>query len=219
MRRLLLILAMLLFVSATSEAKSHLDFTVPDSAALLLFDTGGSGSGIYLNTGNSLYFVTAKHVLYDGNGKLSKLASGITMKANSGYDILSANLSDIVNFPEVGISNNVFMIGYPRSLSLNDESLEPNQPLLRKGIVAGKNSVKHLVIIDSPAYPGNSGGPIWEEDPELGKVKLIGIVTEFVPLVERLKSNLYGYENSNITNSGYAIVVPFDDIIEKLKNH
>lgn len=146
---------------------------------------------------------------------LTYFSPGITMKLNSPpTPIVGANLTDIVKYENVGVSNNVFMVGYPMSLSQNDDNIERTKPLLRRGIVAGKNSIKHIIIIDSPAYPGNSGGPVYEEDVEIGRIKLMGVVTEFVPLIEKLKSNLFGYENTNVTNSGYAIVVPFDDILE-----
>ena len=80
-----IILIMLLFVPAKSEAKSYLDPSILDAAALLVFDTGGSGSGVYLSTGNTLYFITAKHVLYDEKGKLR--GKQITLSNNNEISI------------------------------------------------------------------------------------------------------------------------------------
>jgi hypothetical protein len=47
-------------------------------------------------------------------------------------------------------------------------------------------------------------------------MKMIGIVSQFVPLVEKWKSSLYGYENINLANSGYTVIVPLDDILDYL---
>jgi hypothetical protein len=145
--------------------------------------------------------------------------AGVRMRANSIANAFVARIEDVMKFEQIGVSNDVFMIGYPNSLSLNNDNLEPTKPLLRKGIVAGKNTTKRIVILDSPAYPGNSGGPIFGEDLDSGRIKLMGIVTEFIPLIERLKSNLFGYENSNVTNSGYAVVVPLDEILKLINDN
>ena len=37
---------------------------------LILLNSGSTGSGFQLNTGENMYFVTAKHVLFDDKGNL-----------------------------------------------------------------------------------------------------------------------------------------------------
>jgi hypothetical protein len=71
----------------------------------------------------------------------------------------------VKTFDQVLIGNDVIMYGYPTSLGLaNILQLNPDRPLLRKGIVAGKNLQQHTLILDCPIYQGNSGGPIFEID-------------------------------------------------------
>ena len=150
------------------------------------------------------------------NEMVSHLASGVTEKAEKGASVTISTTKDTKSFKDVKPSNDVYLLGYPTSLSLDIEDiLDPTSPLLRKGIVAGKNEKNHTIIIDCPVFQGNSGGPVFElEDDNAGTrhTKLIGIVSKFVPLVEKWKSSLYEYENINLSNSGYAVVVPLDDI-------
>jgi hypothetical protein len=42
-------------------------------------------------------------------------------------------------FDQVSVSNNMFIFGYPTSLGIDNSQIDPLVPLLRKGIVAGKN--------------------------------------------------------------------------------
>jgi hypothetical protein len=71
----------------------------------------------------------------------------------------------IKKFDQVLIGNDVLMYGYPTSIGLaNLPQIIPDRPLLRKGIVAGKNFQKHTLILDCPSYQGNSGGPVFEID-------------------------------------------------------
>jgi hypothetical protein len=89
------------------------------------------------------------------------------------------------------------------------------RPLLRKGIVAGKDGTRKHIIIDCPVYKGNSGGLAVEAE-QIGlvnrKFKPIGVVVEIVPFVEQYESRQYGYVNTSIENSGYAFVEPMDRI-------
>ena len=126
--------------------------------------------------------------------------------------------SAIKRFAEVLVSNGVFILGYPSSLSFpEDPQIEFKKPLLRKGIIAGINSTRKTIILDCPVYFGNSGGMAIEvEQVAMGQMKYrtIGVVSQFIPFIERLKSQQLGYTNLSFENSGYSVVVPMDVIFD-----
>lgn len=120
-------------------------------------------------------------------------------------------------FADVLEANEVVVFGYPVSLGLQSmPQLDLTKPLLRHGIVAAKNESLRTIILDCPVYPGNSGGPVLEIEVDGAATYFngIGVVSEFVPAAERWVNKPYGYENLNLSNSGYSIVVPFDAIEE-----
>ena len=117
---------------------------------------------------------------------------------------------------ELETMNEVYTIGYPKSLSLS-LNLDFNRPLIRKGIIAGLDLSKGKIIADCPTYQGNSGGMVFEVLMNgLGQAYVIGIVSQFVPFEEHWKNEAYNYYNTNVYNSGYTVVVPMDAIIEQL---
>ena len=120
--------------------------------------------------------------------------------------------SGIRYFKDVSVSNNVYILGYPTSLSYNGVVFERERPLIRKGIVAGKYPSQKRIILDCPVYHGNSGGPVLMEDGD--KIVPIGIITQLIPLVEEWKNSVYGISNLSITNSGYSVVIPMDFIVD-----
>lgn len=126
--------------------------------------------------------------------------------------------SSLKRFDDVLVSNDVFILGYPSSLGFPEEQqIELKKPLLRKGIIAGKNTSNGTVILDCPIYFGNSGGmaiEVEEVSPTQKRFMVIGVVSQFIPFVERLKSIQLGYTNLSIENSGYSVVVPIDTILE-----
>lgn len=130
-----------------------------------------------------------------------------------GHDISFAELGDLKNFDEVKISENIFLIGFPSSLVTKDDFYENDRPLLRYGIVAGKNINNNTFIIDSIAYYGVSGGPIVSIDANK-KISIIGIVSRYIPFITEWKNK---YELSLIRqdfyNSGYAVCERLDEII------
>lgn len=115
-------------------------------------------------------------------------------------------------FDEVLEGNSVFMFGYPASISTNNAFLDIKLPLLRRGIVAGKNYRLKTIILDCPAYQGNSGGLVIEVDEKFGQkfFKGIGLITNFVPFTNE--------GNQNSQNTGYSIAVPMDTVVELLKD-
>lgn len=244
---------------------------------LITLSNGGTGSGFFLNTSDSSYLVTAKHVLFDmgssrllseeatlmsqpkdpaeagknivhlrllalqtsgavrvhptrdivivkvaeiesnDQGKIAKFISGATVKQGTKSGILGAEFAALKKLSEVLVANEVFLFGYPTSLALKElNQIDSDQPLLRKGIVAGINKSQQSIILDCPVYPGNSGGPVVESDHEgfSTQFRIIGIVSQFVPLVETWVNTVHHYKNTNIANSGYSVVVPIDCALE-----
>jgi len=111
---------------------------------------------------------------------------------------------------DVIIGNQVFVFGYPTSITQINPSLDINMPLLRKGVVAGKNEVLKAIILDCPAFYGNSGGLVIEVEQDLCcsfQYKAIGLISQFAP-----------YDNQWFQNSGYSIVVPMDFVEELIIN-
>ncbi len=242
------------------------------------------GSGFYLSTSDSVYFVTAKHVIFDRasgqrRGKLAALVSyppdpkasqrivlrldlealdaAGKIKRHNAQDALVilvanfvsengrgpadyeapmkpvkevmalemapgglglANLDMTLGLDQVLVSNDVFVFGYPASLGMKQvPQIDYARPLLRKGIVAGINQGTKSIILDCPAYGGNSGGPVVQVDqPGLSEKRfsIVGIVTEMVPYDEQWINITQGYSHITRSNSGYSIAVPMDPIYE-----
>lgn len=139
------------------------------------------------------------------------LVDGIT-KPMGEVLITHVTFDSFIRFKEVKVGNDVFVLGYPSSLS--GDQIEYNKPLLRKGIIAGVNVSLKTIIIDCPVYFGNSGGlALQVTNDGTGLVyEAIGVVSKYVPFVEQLTSQQHGYTNLNVENSGYGIVVPTDTI-------
>ena len=99
------------------------------------------------------------------------------------------------------VGNEVFVFGYPASITDVNPWLDVKLPLLRKGIIAGKNESLSAIILDCPIFDGNSGGLALEAEKQDFKIvyKAIGVVTNYVP-----------YQKEWTQNSGYSIVVPMD---------
>lgn len=119
------------------------------------------------------------------------------------------------NIDEIGIANDVYLIGYPISLGMQkNEYFDYSKPLLRKGIIAGIN--KQTFIIDCPSYQGNSGGPIIEHC-EDDLFRVIGVVSRYIPFETKWFSNRERITNMEITNSGYTVCVSIDEVLSVLK--
>jgi len=150
---------------------------------------------------------------------LSNGVTGNTLTVPPNIVVVPA--SNLKKFADVLISNEVFILGYPNSLGIADDpQIDSMRPLLRKGVIAGTNTSRETIILDCPVYFGNSGGLAIEvERMESGiAYRVIGIVSQFVPFVEQLKSQQLGYTNLSFENSGYSVVIPVDTILELIAN-
>ena len=114
----------------------------------------------------------------------------------------------------------MFLFGYPTTLTGIIPSvisiIATDEPLLRKGVVAGLSSKSDKIILDCPSYGGNSGGPVVQVDREPfggGRFRPIGIVVSFIPYTEIWENRQTGMNHLNLINSGYSIVEPIDAIV------
>jgi hypothetical protein len=140
---------------------------------------------------------------------------GVTIRSLAKAGFLSVPLANIKTYDKVLIGNDVVLLGYPTSLGLQAmPQLDSNRPLLRKGIVAGENPRTHSIILDCPAYFGNSGGPVIEVDQEsliMKRYNIIGVVDQYIPYLDA------GKMFAMTANSGYSIAVPMDYVLELVK--
>ncbi len=153
------------------------------------------------------------------NGKLD-LVEGVT-KLSPNLNINSAHLSMIKPYADIEIAEDLYVIGYPKALAMiPTNAFNFNKPLVRKGIVSGKNP-NRTIVIDCAVYPGNSGGPVFitekrVEQTEKGlkmsdKRYLAGIVSKFVPWLNNR------FKPPHVENSGYGLMVAFDEVIKEIQ--
>jgi hypothetical protein len=140
---------------------------------------------------------------------------GVTLRektASSG--IVGVPVEYVKKLDQSIVGNDVIMYGYPASLGIKQiPQLDPDRPLLRKGIVAGKNLQLHSLILDCPVYFGDSGGAVFEADREAFQIHyfLIGVVKEYVPFATATPTI------SILYNSGYSIAVPMDNLLRLIQ--
>ncbi len=139
---------------------------------------------------------------------------GVTVKGRAKQGILTVALENIRKFSDVLVGNQVFLFGYPTSLALQDmPQIDPRRPLLRRGIVAGQNPRTRSIILDCPAYFGNSGGPVVQvdEQPFSQHFTVIGVVHAYVPYADG------GRTFAIMANSGYSVATPMDFVLDLVK--
>lgn len=140
---------------------------------------------------------------------------GVIVQSHARDGILGVAPDAIKRFADVLVGNDVILFGYPTSLGLQTMTqIDLRRPLLRKGIVAGENLANRSIILDCPAYHGNSGGPVMEIDQEtLGarRYRIIGVVDQYVPYTPD------GSSPGVFVNSGYSVIVPMDFVLELVK--
>ena len=183
----------------------------------------------YLQTTGNLFFHKDRDVaaFVIENVSLEKNKKHFTAQTIPGVSLLKAQTSATVNvakssvsfIADVCIANDVYLYGYPSSLSLRESpQFDYNVPLLRKGIIAGLNRKKGTLILDCPVYPGNSGGPIIEvrKHPQGDIHYVVGVVSQFVPYETKWVNSGNNLSNSNWENSGYSVAVAMDAVFEML---
>ncbi|MEI7776988.1 MAG: trypsin-like peptidase domain-containing protein [bacterium] len=180
-----------------------------------------------ISSNNNLKFHPTADIVIIKLGVLDEKAllnyiPGISKIQESSGAVVHYSMDLSRKFDEIEITNNVFVLGYPVSLSTVEmKQINYDTPLVRKGIIAGKNYDNKTVILDCPVYGGNSGGMVLEINQDnAGKVSihLIGVVVQFIPFVDQWRNvrfpELY---NSNFQNSGYSVALPVDYIFDLIQ--
>jgi len=145
---------------------------------------------------------------------MSFFSSAVTKVEYADSGLVSAAMLAVRKFDDVMVGNDAILYGYPISLGLPDaQQFNPLRPLLRRAFIAAKDPETRSLIIDGPVYRGNSGGPVFEIDPEGNEIQfhLVGIMTEFIPLVEK------GADFTMLFNSGYSVAEPIDFALELMQ--
>ncbi len=133
-----------------------------------------------------------------------------------GNDISFATLDDLLLFDDIMIASNILLVGFPSSLTV-DNFYDVDRPLLRTGIVAGKNINNTTFVIDSLAFYGVSGGPVLQIDNNTNSIKIIGIVSRYIPFITEWKNkHERAISRQDFYNSGYAVCLPLDKILQYL---
>jgi hypothetical protein len=134
--------------------------------------------------------------------------------------IHTTQTKNIRSYSEINIGADIYLFGYPGSIGLQQKpQFDYYRPLLRKGIIASKYEKNKTIIIDSPSYFGNSGGPVFEimEKNQGVFAGLIGLISEYIPYIEEWENKNNGAINSQTMNSGYSIVTPIDYALSLIK--
>ncbi|MFT7637543.1 MAG: hypothetical protein ACI9Y8_001320 [Candidatus Omnitrophota bacterium] len=168
-------------------------------------------------------FTQGDSINHPNEAKKRRMIDGVQQAADSGEGTINAFPPNaLLPFEQTAVSNDVYIFGYPNSLGIkNVPQIEYEKPLLRKGIVAGKNYQLKTLILDCPSFYGNSGGPVVQvESVSFGvnEFRLIGVVSQFIPFEDGWINLRHGLKNTQLENSGYSVVMPTDNVVELLKS-
>lgn len=123
-----------------------------------------------------------------------------------------------VSIDEITPGSDLFVIGFPQSLGLQG-NFDMNRPLMRKGIVAGKDLKLNRVIGDGAVYFGNSGGiavAVHFKDSKF-ELRFAGLVSQYIPFDESLFDKRGNQRSIDYRNSGYSVIIPSNSILSLIK--
>ena len=146
-----------------------------------------------------------------------EMVPGVTVNQRAPSGILGVGSDVIEKFDQVLTPNDIYVLGYPASIGLQQApQIDYNTPLLRKGVVAGTNSANKTIVLDCMTFHGNSGGPVLEVIHEgfQSRFRVIGVVSQYVPVAETWVNTTQSYFNMQLYNSGYSIAEPMDPVLE-----
>ncbi len=142
---------------------------------------------------------------------------GVSINQSAPSGILGVGLNTVEMFDHVLTANDIYVLGYPASIGLQQApQIDYSSPLLRKGIVAGTNSTNKTIVLDCMTFHGNSGGPVLEVIHQglQNQFRVIGVVSQYVPVAETWVNTTQSYFNMQLYNSGYSIAEPMDSVLE-----
>lgn len=118
-------------------------------------------------------------------------------------NIISYKEVNVGYFKDIKVTRDVFIFGYPKTIGLERKpQYDFDAPLVQKGIVAAKNYNNSTFILNCLVYGGNSGSPVVQVNGTNNALKLIGIITEKIPYIDK--------ETMIESNSGYSVAVPIE---------
>lgn len=161
-----------------------------------------------------------RYGISDPASHVMDVVPGVTVKSTAPLGIVGVGMSTVRLYDKVMTANEVYLFGYPVSLGIPQiPQIDYARPLLRKGIVAGKNDVRRTIILDCPVYPGNSGGPVMEvEEQALARrFFIIGVMLEFVPTLHPLIGPPTAQGSNVLANSGYSVAAAMDDVMQLVR--
>lgn len=179
-------------------------------------------STIFIDQQNDIAAIQVANIPSNVDGPIiqGSLSTGITKLHATDIDLTGPRYNQVRPFNDVVLSSDVFILGYPTSIGLKSTPrFDYEAPLLRKGIVAGKYEIEETLILDSPVYYGNSGGPVIDTLPyglTTHQFCLIGIVTEFIEYQEKWRNVTNNLENIQNFNSGYSVAVSVNKLFNLL---
>ena len=150
-------------------------------------------------------------------GPSLNLMKGVTKVTTARTGIIGVSIKNIKRLSDVLIANEVYVFAFPSSIGIRKSPrFDYDRPLLRKGVVSGKSIKLKSIVIDTPAFKGDSGGSVLEVEQQGFEYhyRLIGLISEFIPYVEEWHNRQLGYTNIEISNSGYSVVAPADFILD-----
>lgn len=146
--------------------------------------------------------------------------AGVSTLQKGNSKPITVTRENIKTLEGVMISNDIYVFGYPTSLGIEtSKQFDPSKPLLRKGIIANINKPSQTIILDCAVYGGNSGGPVIQivEINKERKLEVIGIISQYIPYIQRWKNEREQLQHIEKSNSGYSVATSFDSVLELIE--
>lgn len=156
------------------------------------------------------------------NGTGIKYLDGVEQLVKGKSTVVTSQFRNVQTLDNLNIGNDIYIAGYPTSIGiLSSPQFDYNKPLLRKGILANVYKENGTIILDCPVYPGTSGAPVMQSI-TIGfetLTKVIGVVSKYIPYVQKWMSNRDKLVNTEYLNSGFSVATSFDSVLNLINKH